>query len=178
MYLTIDRPYDFELRLSVSVEPNALKTKLCVTNTSGLESFHFQALQHTYLSVPNDISAVQVSPFAGIQYMDQPENRKIGTWTEECVKISKETDLIFIDAPDKIQIDLSSDPKIILSKTSDSPTDVVVWNPWTEKAAAMSDFKDQEYLSMICVEPGRVSNWVGLESGKSWSLEQYLSVSQ
>ena len=30
--------------------------------------------------------------------------------------------------------------------------DTVVWNPWVENAAKMSDFGDQDYKTMICVE--------------------------
>ena len=35
---------------------------------------------------------------------------------------------------------------------------LVVWNPWVEKAKAMSDFGDDEYNTMICVEAGYVQN--------------------
>ena len=30
--------------------------------------------------------------------------------------------------------------------------DTVVWNPWSEKAAAMSDFGDEEWPAMLCLE--------------------------
>ena len=34
------------------------------------------------------------------------------------------------------------------------PVSCVVWNPNKEKAAGMSDFGDDQYNDMICVEPG------------------------
>jgi glucose-6-phosphate 1-epimerase len=34
----------------------------------------------------------------------------------------------------------------------------VVWNPWTEKAAAMADLGDSAWRGMVCVEAGNIAN--------------------
>ena len=48
-------------------------------------------------------------------------------------------------------------------------SDVVVWNPWAEKAKGMADFApDDAYKKMICAEAGSVSTWQTLEAGDSW----------
>lgn len=78
--------------------------------------------------------------------------------------------------------------------------DVVVWNPWVDKAKRMADFGDEEYPGMVsvgsatqaastvcvvprspccvheqlCIEPGRVSTWETLPAGKQWALKQTL----
>ena len=52
---------------------------------------------------------------------------------------------------------------------------IVVWNPWIEKARGMSDFGDEEYKNMICVEVGHVSSFVTLGPGLSWEASQTLT---
>ncbi|KAG0356082.1 hypothetical protein BGZ54_000849 [Gamsiella multidivaricata] len=54
--------------------------------------------------------------------------------------------------------------------------DIVVWNPWTEKAAGMADFGDEEYHRMICVEAGQVAEFIALAAGGSWEGSQVLSL--
>ncbi len=55
------------------------------------------------------------------------------------------------------------------------PYDVVVWNPWSAKAQRMADFGDEEYLVMLCVEPGHVDQWRALAPGQTWTLKQTIS---
>lgn len=48
-------------------------------------------------------------------------------------------------------------------------TDVVVWNPWADKAAGMSDFGPADgWKKMVCVEAGAVESWIKLEGGEGW----------
>ncbi len=67
--------------------------------------------------------------------------------------------------------------------TTLSPTDTtpvlshfsVVWNPWAEKAAAMSDFGDDEFVNMVCVEAGSVSAPRSLPAKQTFQCHQVLS---
>ena len=54
--------------------------------------------------------------------------------------------------------------------------DIVVWNPWVEKSIRMSDFSDDEYKTMCCVEPGYVNQWETLEPNNTWTISQTLKV--
>jgi glucose-6-phosphate 1-epimerase len=53
---------------------------------------------------------------------------------------------------------------------------VVVWNPGAEKAASMSDFGNDEYEQMMCVEPGLLGHQPLLPPGAEATLTQSLSV--
>ena len=53
---------------------------------------------------------------------------------------------------------------------------LVVWNPWAEKAAAMSDFGDDDYPFMLCVEAGRVVTPQSLAAGQTFECAQTLTV--
>jgi len=55
-------------------------------------------------------------------------------------------------------------------------SDIVVWNPWNEKAAGMADFGDEEFHRMICVEAGEVAEFIALAAGDSWEGSQVLSL--
>ena len=52
----------------------------------------------------------------------------------------------------------------------------VVWNPWSEKAKGMSDFGDEEYKTMVCVEAGSVVDPVTLGAGEKTSFSQKITV--
>jgi len=54
----------------------------------------------------------------------------------------------------------------------------VVWNPWVEKAKEISDFGDDEFPNMVCVESGHVSSPVILLPGTAFEASQILQVSQ
>jgi glucose-6-phosphate 1-epimerase len=57
----------------------------------------------------------------------------------------------------------------------DNLQDVVVWNPWTEKAKDMSDFEPKDgYKNMLCVEAGQVSGWVKVEAGETFEGSQMI----
>jgi hypothetical protein len=53
----------------------------------------------------------------------------------------------------------------------------VVWNPWVEKAKEISDFGDDEFPNMVCVESGHVSSPVILLPGTAFEASQILQVS-
>lgn len=55
------------------------------------------------------------------------------------------------------------------------PIDVVLWNPWIEKAAALVDMDNDGYISFVCVEPGTVSNFVNVAPGKQLEIKQVLT---
>jgi glucose-6-phosphate 1-epimerase len=48
----------------------------------------------------------------------------------------------------------------------------VVWNPHVQKAHAMADFGDDEYHTMVCVEPGILNEQAFLEAGQTATLTQ------
>ena len=54
--------------------------------------------------------------------------------------------------------------------------DTVVWNPWSEKAAAMSDFGDEEYARMVCVEAVQATEPVILAKGDHYRATHVIAV--
>ena len=73
-----------------------------------------------------------------------------------------------------------SDPKlarqITIAKNGSNST--VVWNPWIEKSARMSDFGDDEYRGMVCVETTNATEFdtVELATGDSYTITAVISL--
>ena len=65
---------------------------------------------------------------------------------------------------------------LVFCAFSHLPVSAVVWNPGPAKAAKMSDFADDEYKTMICVEPGLIGHQPLLAPGAQARLSQSLIV--
>ncbi|KKK19288.1 hypothetical protein P175DRAFT_0497242 [Aspergillus ochraceoroseus IBT 24754] len=167
--------YEFGLVYSVSLSRKGLATSLQVQN-KGDKNFEFQVLLHTYLAI-QDISQITIQNLQGKEYIDKTQNASVHTESESSLAISKETDRVYksLDPAVPIIVSSSVDGQPLFSITRESLSDVVVWNPWIEKAKGMGDFSpDEAYTNMICVEAGSVASWQTLEAGESWEGGQVI----
>ncbi|CAH0485203.1 unnamed protein product [Peronospora farinosa] len=183
-------PVDFKLEYEVKLYANELTTALHVTNTF-TQQIEFHALLHNYLWV-DDVrnKGAVVSGLKGVNYFDKVA--KVNkTESREYIDFAAETDNVYRNAPDEVQIlidgtntvqrtvsvrkegSISSMDNQEVLKTK---TDLVVWNPWVERAKAMQDFDNEEYKNMVAIEPGRVSEMQPLLAGKTYTLKQSISV--
>ncbi|KAE8876992.1 hypothetical protein PF005_g20685 [Phytophthora fragariae] len=182
-------PHDVALKYEVKLFPNALATALHVQNKSDHE-VAFQALLHTYLAA-DDVrdGGVVVEGLKGLTYHDKVAATQ-QTETRDVLGFAQETDSVYANAPSPVVVRMKrADGKeqvvtvekeaFIKSGASQlpQPSDVVVWNPWSDKAKAMSDFADDEYPTMLCVEPGRVSEQQKLPAGQTFTLQQAIKLS-
>lgn len=55
---------------------------------------------------------------------------------------------------------------------------LVIWNPWIDRSREMSDFGDDEFPNMLCVEAGNVTSPVILLPGTAFEASQILQVEQ
>jgi glucose-6-phosphate 1-epimerase len=90
--------------------------------------------------------------------------------------LSKETDSVYLDVPDRLMI---ADPdwgrRIVVGKTS--AASAIVWNPWNEKAAAMADLGAENWRGFVCVETGNVAdNRVALPPGGTHAMTTRVSL--
>ena len=83
------------------------------------------------------------------------------------IGFTAETDRVYMPtAPlsEPLTVTQAGKPRFRLVR--DNLPDVVVWNPWTDKAAGMGDFEPKDgWRRMVCVEAGSVSSWTRLEQG-------------
>jgi len=147
-----------------------LTLELTVTNCSDGEPLVFENCLHTYFRV-GDISKVVLGGLGGAEYLDKVDNFAVRTQEGAELRISEETDRVYLDAPETVEIiDPSLGRKIRVEKSGGLST--VVWNPWIDKSARLPDFGNEEYRRMICVESGNVGrNQVSLPPGQSSALK-------
>lgn len=143
-------PHDFRLLLSVTAG-KSLELAL-TTENAGKETIRVSDALHTYFSIA-DARKVSVAGFDGARYIDRVGERTERDQAGE-VTIVAETDRVYLGGKDCSVIDAVTGRSVAVRK--DGFTDTVIWNPWIEKAKAMPDFADDEYLRMICAEAGSV----------------------
>jgi glucose-6-phosphate 1-epimerase len=126
-----------------------LELALEVFNPSN-QTVTFEEALHTYLAVA-DIHAVKVLGLAGTTYIDKTDGMKRKAQGPEPLRIKAETDRVYLGTQATCVVE---DPvwgrRLIVEKQGSDIT--VVWNPWIERAKAMSDFGDDEWPAMLCIE--------------------------
>jgi len=173
-------PYKFALQYTVQIrDDNSLHTELTVENLETQKTFDFTVLFHSYFKV--NAAQVRVLGLKGVSFEDKVEkdqNVSMKKEENEEVTITQETDRIYLDINNKeiVVLDPSKSKYQQITIARSNFVDVVVWNPWIEKAKNMSDFDDGEYKNMICVEPGSVAKPVNIAANERKKFTQTLSV--
>jgi glucose-6-phosphate 1-epimerase len=124
-----------------------LDVHLSVENT-GDETLSYEAALHTYLRV-GDCEQIAIRGLDGASYLDKADRGLEKTQTGD-ITIAGETDRIYFAAGDVEVIDPVLRRTLRVRKSHSANT--VVWNPWVERAAALPDFDDDGWRSMVCIE--------------------------
>ncbi len=152
---------------------SALQMTLEVHNRGGT-SISFEEAQHTYLTV-GDVRDVRVQGLAEVTYIDKVDGARQKV-QEGPIIITQETDRVYLGTSSVCVVD---DPvlkrKIRVEKENSNTT--VVWNPWIAKAKAMTDFGDEEWPGMLCIETSNVADYaVRLEAGQTHRMTTRITV--
>ena len=163
-------PHPFRAELVVALE-EGLDTTLRITNT-GEDAFTFTSALHTYYRV-GDERQVTVEGLEGSRFTGTQELAAVDA--DGILRVRRETDGVYAGAGDRLRIvDPSLGRTLVVEK--EGFADAVVWNPWAERARALDDFGDDEYLTMLCVEPANVAVPTRLGPGEAWSGTQRVRV--
>ena len=158
-------PYAFELTLRVWLDQR-LNLALTTVNRD-TRPFTFTQAFHPYFRV-RQITDTTVRGLDKAPYTDlltgQPGVQD-GT-----LDIRSETDRVYLPAaPECVLHDSGLGRAVAVAFTGTRR--LVVWNPWIDKARAMSDFGDDEYLRMLCLEPANTAaDAVTLDPGAQHTL--------
>ena len=141
-------PHAFRAEYAVTFG-GSLRMEFSVFHVKG-ESFMFEEALHSYFKV-GDVREVAVTGLAGTSYLDKTQGGAELSGTSAPIRITGETDRVYLETTSECVID---DPrlnrKIIIRKGGSDST--VVWNPWINKSKAMTDFGDEEWPGMLCIE--------------------------
>nr|TKS10696.1 aldose 1-epimerase family protein [Populus alba] len=168
-------PHSYEFRLRIALGPGGdlmLTSRVRNTNADG-KPFTFAFAYHTYFSV-SDISEVRVEGLETLDYFDNLQNKERFTEQGDALTFESEVDKIYLSTPTKIAI-LDHEKKRTFVLRKEGIPDAVVWNPWDKKAKTMTDFGDDEYMHMLCVEAAAVEKPITLKPGEEWKGRLELS---
>lgn len=156
-------PYRFVAELEITLG-HTLELALSVNNRDD-QPFTLSNAFHSYFPI-QDIRKARVDGLDGVTYIDQLLAGRPRLIQQDGVSFSGETDRIYLDAGgDYRMVDLSR-PRQIGVHASNCRS-AIVWNPWQEKTAALTDMLASAWTSMACLECGNVEeNRLLLRSGE------------
>lgn len=147
-------PADFRL-LYRATFARELTLELVMTN-AGSSPLHFEEALHAYHRV-EDVTKGAISGLDGVHYLDKTDSFREKTQTGD-IEITAETDRVYLNTEHAIDIlDPVLQRRIHIEKQTSQTT--VVWNPWIEKAQALSDLGGDQWKKMLCVETSNVGNF-------------------
>ena len=139
----------FTLRLRFA---ETVTIELGVTNES-LEPMIVSQALHTYFAV-SDVRQVQVTGLDGARFIDTLDDWQTKTQAG-ALRFTGETDRLYLDVGNTLTIDDPGWSRQVRIQTSHSGS-AVIWNPWIEKASRLSQFADDAWPDMLCIETARV----------------------
>jgi glucose-6-phosphate 1-epimerase len=164
-------PHAFLAGLTVTVGGQHMTLTLSITNMAH-ETFSFTGALHTYLHVFG-IQDAFIEGLGGRTYLDTVGSRAEKVQQEEKLAFKGEVDRIYFNAPPEVVL---HDRQRQVNVSTQGFTDMVVWNPWAELGATLSDLEPEGYRHMVCIEAAAIGQPVSLAPGESWSGTQKLSV--
>lgn len=161
-------PHAFALEIAVNITGNRLDVELEVSN-KGNESFDFMAALHTYLAV-REVEECTVEGLRGQHCLDTLTHTEF-LEAKSALTIDQEVDRIYYDTQKPLLLNEQQRGLII---QSENMPDTVIWNPWEELAAKLSDMPNDGFRRMLCVEAAVIRNPVSLAPGEEWWGRQTL----
>lgn len=168
------RQNDFNAALSIRyLIGSTLSIELTTTNSGSADLSITEAL-HTYFNI-GDIDQISIEGLDGCEYIDQLDGHQQKKQSG-LIHFTEEVDRIYTNTTADCFIhDQRLERTIKISKSSSHST--VIWNPWTAKAAKMTDLGHQDWRTMVCVESANASsNKVFVPAGQQHTLAVNYSV--
>ncbi|KAJ8955386.1 hypothetical protein NQ318_003483 [Aromia moschata] len=184
--------YQFRLTYRLILREKELHFNIAVYNPSKDLTFSFNMLLHTYFKVP-DVRRCQITGLQGCTFIDKSRDGAVYQEFEPVATVKTQNAYPF---PLKSQrccnnrrMDRQSLPEHSARahnnkcgvRSKDAHSEIQLprhrhLEPWVDQAKDMSDFGDDEYPNMVCVEAGHVSSPVILLPGTAFEASQILQV--
>lgn len=165
-------PHEFQLELRATIGA-ALQLELLVRNT-GSASFSFEEALHTYFRV-SDALSIRVRGLDQVAYLDNTDANREKLQTGD-VALTAATDNAYLNTVASVDLIDPPSSRTIRTEKQNSAT-TIVWNPWQQGAAALSDLGDDEWQTMTCVEASNIlASAVSLEPGSQRTMRATLRV--
>ncbi len=140
-------PHSFRARVQLTVGAE-LSLSFELENL-GEAPLDYELALHTYLGI-SDIRQVEVLGLSGAHYDDKVSQTLNLLEGSSPLRFVAETDRVYTSRSTVSVVDPGRKRRLVVAKQDSNTT--VVWNPWLDKAKRMSDFGDNEWPQMLCIE--------------------------
>lgn len=186
-------PFDFELRYEVRLYSDRLETKLSVISR-GSTGIEFQALLNNHIFAPDvrDYGVV-ISGLHGVEYIDRVTHTN-QTDKDTVFGITSRVDRIYKGFKGSVRAHVKGgndivDRDVYIKSTAQfgdgghtpffTQADYTLWNPWTEgPVGGVDGAGSDEYLRMVAIGVGGVSEKMMVAPTMSYTVEQVVSVAR
>jgi glucose-6-phosphate 1-epimerase len=168
-------PYDFEASLTIEAKENSIKITFDIYNCNDV-AFDFTFALHTYFSI-DDIAKTKIEGLQNHQFIDKVDEKKIKMENDAFISITGEVDRVYKlkdEIPNIYIHDKENNRKIKV--LHEGISDIIVWNPWIDKAKSIVDMGDNDYLRFVCVEGGIASSPYSLLPDSYHSISQTIII--
>ncbi|MEN0105067.1 MAG: D-hexose-6-phosphate mutarotase [Pseudomonas sp.] len=141
------------IELSLDIRLDQRLTLSLTTRNNGTQPLPLSQALHTYFAVA-DIHQARIEGLAGSRYIETLED-----WQQR----QQQGDVTFTGETDRIYLDIAPQLSILdpvwqrrIHLASSGSRSAVVWNPWIDKAQRLSQFADDAWPTMLCIETANV----------------------
>jgi len=167
-------------RVAYQIRVGKSLTILFTVANDGDEALVFEEALHAYYAV-GDVRQSTVSGLKGTAYLDKRDPDEAGNPSHKVeandpLEMTGTTDRMYLDTASTCVIDdKAGKRKIKVAKTNSRTT--VVWNPWEELTAKLSDMEPEGWEGMLCVETANAAtDTVTLEPGAAHTMRAVVTV--
>lgn len=165
-------PHEFRLEYRIIVG-TTLHLELNARNI-GATPLRFEEALHTYFRVGH-VQSVRVLGLDGVSYLDNTDGNREKIQTGDLV-ISATTDNAYLNTHSSPELIDPALRRTIRTDKENSAT-TVIWNPWQQGAATLSDLGGDEWQRMVCVEASNIlGSTISLAPGEEHTMRATLSI--
>lgn len=145
--------FPYRARVELTVDIGTTLALRLTTHNRDTQPLPLSQALHSYFPV-KDLDRLRLHGLAGHVYFDKVIGEQ-GHWPET-FRVDREIDRIVNDSGEAIHISQAGKPNIRIDRHGSRS--VVVWNPWIDKSRALSNFNDDDYRHMLCLESANVGS--------------------
>lgn len=155
-------PHEFELTLTVLLQPGRLRVTLLARNT-GTQPWDFSGALHSYLACDDVQQATLSGLQGGTEWDALTDTRQV---VSADLQFAAEFDRVYSGVVSPLS--LTEGPHRLCIRHSPSWGNTVVWNPHASLCATLPDMATESWQRMLCVEAAQVFAPVTVMPGQHW----------
>ncbi|XP_059442316.1 putative glucose-6-phosphate 1-epimerase [Corylus avellana] len=159
-------PHSFEFRLRVSLAEDGYLTMISRVRNINCKPFSFSFAYRSYFSIA-DISEVRIEGLETLDYLDNLCEKERFTEQGDALTFESEVDRVYLSSSGAIAV-FDHEKKRTFTIRKEGLPDVGVWNPWEKKSKSITDFGDEEYKKMLCIDGAAVEKAITIKPGEEW----------